>query len=280
MTEAIKTLTLINLIFVILLGVASSIGGALGEMMYSYVAFIIPILIGYYASLRFKAKREAEAGVAEKYTNLFTLSGDGLKKLLPLIVPAVTVVFSVSLLTSLLLTALGASSQTVADRNIFVMLLDHALSPTIFEEMLFRYLPLILIAPYSKRTCILYSSFCFALIHCSFWQMPYAFVAGVIFMTVDISLDSIWPSVILHFINNAVSVVMMKYVQTSRATLIFAVAMLGCALLASVFIYRKRREYCKMLVCAFERGGRGEFTYATVMLTLVCGYLATVNLFS
>ena len=99
-------------------------------------------------------------------------------------------------------------------------------------------------------------------------------------MTVDISLDSVWPSVILHFINNAVSVVMMKYVQTSRATLIFAVAMLGCALLASVFIYRKRREYCKMLVCAFERGDRGEFTYATVMLTLVCGYLATVNLFS
>ena len=278
MTEAVKILTLIDIVFLLLLGISSSIGGVFGDIMQSYVVFIVPILIGFYASLRLKAKREAEAGVAEKYRRLFTLDRDGFKRLLPLIAPAVATVFFVSLLTSVVLTAAGVSSPALENRSLFVMLLDHALSPAIFEEMLFRYLPLILLAPYSKRACILYSAFCFALIHCSFWQMPYALVAGVIFMTVDIALDSVWPSVILHLINNAASVLMMKYCKTPTATAIFILVMLALVFISLVFVYRKRREYRDALVSAFESGEKGEFTYATVMLALMCGYFAVMNL--
>lgn len=280
MTEAIKILTLIDIIFVILLGMSSSVGGVFGEIMYCCVVFVLPVLIGYYASLRLKSKREAEAGVTEKYTNPFLLSGSGFKRLLPVIAPAVTLVFSVSLLTSFLLSAFGVSSPSVEDRDIFTMLYAHALSPAILEEMLFRYVPLILLAPYSKRMCIFYSAFCFALIHCSFWQMPYAFVAGVVFMAVDIALDSVWPSVLLHLINNAASVVMMKYCTTTGATTIFILVMLIFTLLSLILVYRKRREYRNMLVSAFEVGDRGEFTYATVILTLMCGYFAVMNLLS
>lgn len=278
MTEAVKILTLIDIVFVLLLGISSSIGGIFGEIMSGYVAFVLPILIGFYASLRLKAKREAEAGVAEEYRNLFSLNKDGFKWLLPLIAPAVAVVFCVSLLTSLVLSLAGASSPTVENRSLFVMFLDHAVIPAIFEEMLFRYVPLILLAPYSKRACIFYSAFCFALIHCSFWQMPYAFVAGLVFMAVDIALDSVWPSVILHLVNNAASVLMMKYCHTSLETLYFVLGMAALVLVSLIFIYRKRREYRDMLVSSFESGEKGEFTYATAMLTLMCGYFAVMNL--
>ena len=278
MTEAIKILTLIDMIFVILLAISGSIGGLLGEIMYCCVVFTIPLLIGFYTSLRLRAKREEEAGVAEAYNSRFTLDADRVKKLLPLIVPCVTVVFLVSLLTSLVLSALGSAPSVVEDKGIVPMLLEHALVPAVFEEMVFRYIPLILIAPYSKRVCVFYSAFCFALIHCSFAQMPYAFIAGVIFMVIDLSLDSVWPSIILHFVNNAASVLMMKYCTTTRSSWIFILALSSLCLVSLIFIYRKRREYLGIFSASLEKGQRGEYTYASAMLIAICGYFAIMNL--
>ena len=77
-----------------------------------------------------------------------------------------------------------------------------------------------LLLPYSKRHTVIYSSLFFALIHCSFSQMPYAFIAGVIFMLVDVAFDSVWPSIILHFVNNSLSIVWMKYCSGTVATLV------------------------------------------------------------
>ena len=279
MTEAVKILALIDIIFVILLAIAGSLGGVLGEITYSYLAFIVPIAIGFYASLRLKAKREAEAGVAEEYKNLFSIDVGRIKKLLPLIAPSVAIVFVISLVTSLLLSAAGGTSPSVEDRGLLLMLFDHALTPAVFEEMLFRYVPMLLIAPYSKRFCVFYSAFSFALIHCSFWQMPYAFVAGVIFMTVDLALNSVWPSVILHFINNAASVIWMKYCAATAGTVIFLLSLAVLTLTSLVWVYIKRREYSVLVRLATEKGQHAEYGYPTFMLVLLCGYLAVSNLF-
>lgn len=279
MAEAIKILTLIDIIFVTFLAMSGSVSGTAFELVYSCAIYIIPLLVGYYASLRLKAKREAEAGVAEKFPSLFTLDTGRIKTFLPLVAPLVAVVFSVSLITSLLLLAFGVSTPGVEDRNVFVMLIDHALTPAVFEEIVFRYLPLILIAPYSKRVCVFYSAFCFALIHCSFLQMPYAFVAGVVFMALDIALGSIWPSVILHFINNAASVIWMKYCDTLTASLIFVGVMLVLATLSAYIIYRKRREYSELLRVATAKGESAEYGYPALILVTLCGYIAVSNLF-
>ena len=279
MTEAVKILTLIDIIFILLLGISGSIGGVVGEILYGYVVFIIPLLIGFYASLRLKAKREAEAGVAEKLPSLFTLDTKSVKALLPLVAPLVTVVFSVSLLTALVLSWFGVTTPTVEDRNVLWMLFDHALTPAIFEEIVFRYVLILLIAPYSKRVCVFYSAFCFALIHCSFSQMPYAFVAGVIFMAVDLAFGSIWPSVVLHFINNAASVLMMKYCHTTPATLIFVGALLVLSAVSAYVIYKKRSEYAELVYCALEKGQSAQYGYPAFILVLLCGYIAVSNLF-
>jgi hypothetical protein len=125
---------------------------------------------------------------------------------------------------------------------------------------------------------VFYSAFCFALIHCSFPQMPYAFIAGVIFMAVDIAFDSIWPSVILHFVNNAASVLMMKYCHTLTATLIF-VGVLVCISAVSVFfIYKNRREYGSLIHTSFEKGQRAEYGYPIFILVILCGYIAVSRL--
>ena len=91
------------------------------------------------------------------------------------------------------------------------MLIIHALLPSFLEEMLFRYLPMKLIAPYSRRLCILLSSAYFALIHFNLFQIPYALLAGLVFITVDLWADSVLPSFILHLLNNVISVLWIKY---------------------------------------------------------------------
>ena len=158
------------------------------------------------------------------------------------------------------------------------MLVSHALAPALLEEALFRYIPMKLLLPYSKRTCIVYSSLCFAFIHCSLAQMPYAFVAGIIFMIVDVALDSVWPSVILHFINNAASVIMMKYCNdTVSASIFLSVLLLLCAV-SVFFIFKKKQNYKKMLKTALGKGQGGAVTYAPFALAAICLYIAVASI--
>ena len=255
MTDAVKILTLIDIIFLFFVAISGSIGGLAGDMVYYLFAFTLPIAIGFYSSIKLRYKREEMAGVAESPDGFLSLDSQRAVRLIPLIAPLVAVVFTVSLLTSILLSALGAPAQQVEDMGILQMLLVYALVPAVFEEALFRYIPMKLLSPYSRRTCVFYSALCFALIHCSFWQMPYAFVAGVLFMIVDLALGSVWPSLILHFVNNAASVLMMKYCDTATATAIFVAVLFALALISSVFIYRSRKEYSDMLLSSLEKGG-------------------------
>ena len=158
------------------------------------------------------------------------------------------------------------------------MLIAHAVVPALFEEALFRYIPMKLLLPYSKRWCVFYSALCFALIHCSFTQMPYAFAAGVIFMLVDVALDSIWPSVILHFVNNAVSVIFMKYCVDSFVTWIFVSALFILAALSAAIVCKRRNLYRDLFAGSLDKGGGFKVTYAPFLLIVICTYVATVNL--
>ena len=273
MTEATKLFNLICVIFILLLALASSFGGVIGELI-RYLAFLIPTVIGFYYSKDLQIKREEVKGVAEAPDTLLDFDRKRVKLLLPIIAPVILVVFLTSLLTSFVLSLFGIVSAPVEDAGIVKMLLLHALIPAVLEEALFRYIPLKLMRPYSKKWCILYSSFCFALIHCSFGQMPYAFVAGFAFMLVDIVFGSVWPSVILHLLNNATSVVFMKYASGVGAATVFVGALVALALVSFVFIFKKRGEYRSMLRGAFETGERHDAINLPIILMVVCFYLA------
>lgn len=279
MTEAVKIVTFINMIFVVFLILSGSVGGILGEIIYYCLAFALPVAIGIYASSKLKYKREQIAGVAEEPDRLLSLDAGTVRRLLPFIAPSVAIVFAISLVTSLLLSLVGVSAPAVENKDLLSMLVVHALTPAILEEAVFRYLPLKLLAPYSKRWCVFYSALCFALIHCNFSQIPYAFAAGVIFMLIDVAFDSVWPSVILHFVNNTASVVWMKYCDGTAASWIFVSVLIGFVLISMPFIFAKRRENLALLRGALDKGEKAEYTYAPLLLAAICGYIAVANLF-
>ncbi len=277
MTEAIKVVTFINIIFIILLVISGMFPGTVGEILY-YLAFIAPIAIGFYFSRGLQYKREEQKGLAEPAETILGFSLERLGKLIPLVFPAVMIVFLSSLVTSLLLSLVGVSAPPVEEKGIVMMLVIHALFPAILEEALFRYIPMKLLLPYSKRWCVIYSALCFALIHCSFYQMPYAFVAGIIFMTVDVALDSVWPSVILHFVNNAASVIWLKYCSGITGSVIFIFSLALLSLISIFFIYRRRESYRALFHGSFDKGESFAVTYAPLALAAITFYLAFLNL--
>ena len=277
MTQAVKLVTFLNIVFVMLLAVSSTLGGALGDAVY-YLAFLIPFAIGFYASRGMQYRREEEKGLAEPSDTWFSLDKGRVQMLAPLVFPTVALVLLTSLLSSMAFSFIGITSQSVVDDSILKLLLVHALMPAILEELLFRYIPIKLLMPYSKRWCILYSALCFSLIHCSFVQMPYAFVAGAVFMVVDIAFESVWPSIILHLINNATSVVWMKYCSDVVPTLIFACALLVLTIVSLAILLLRKDEYEPRFDSALDKGESFNVTYAPMLLILICSYVAFESL--
>lgn len=277
MSESVKIVALIDVAFIVMLLLSGSLTGFLSEAVY-YLAFIIPIAIGFKYSKRLKHEREEKRGLAEPCDGLLSFDKKRLLNLLPLVAPSVTAVFSVSLLFSYIYSLVGVTAPPVEDTGILNMLLVHAFVPAILEESLFRYIPMKLILPYSKKWCVLYSSLFFALIHCSLVQLPYAFVAGMIFMLIDVALGSVWPSVILHFVNNTASIVCMKYCSDTPRLLIFVSVSAALSLISLFFIRKRWGEYKSTFHSALGQGESGAVGSAPIMLAILCLFLAVTSI--
>lgn len=279
MKNAVKVFTFLVLIFILLYSFSASMSGVFG-IAFEIFAFGAPVAVGYAFSRRYKREREEVAGVAEPESTLFGLSGRAALGLMPLIIPLISIVFLVAYLTSLVLGALGLSGSTVEDAPLHEMILLHALVPSLLEEMLFRYLPMKLLAPYSRRWCVILSSLYFALIHMSIFQLPYALLAGAVFIAVDLACDSVWPSVILHFLNNTVSVLWIKYGADPG----FAAVLIGTLIVGSIIslipVFIKRKDYVGSFQFSLDSGtGNTELTSPMIFIafTLIMSILNTVS---
>ena len=112
------------------------------------------------------------------------------------------------------------------------------------------------------------------------FQIPYAFAAGVVFMCVNLALDSVWPSIILHLFNNAASVVWMKYCADTASMVIFAAILFGLAAVSWLFIIPRRRLY-KDYICSALDEGRPEFdARSPIAFAVISLYVAFSSLFS
>lgn len=244
MKKKISTLSMAYILFLVLLFLSGALSGFLSDIVY-LLAFILPIFF----ALCFTRNEKKEKG------EYLLLNREGIRLTLPLIAPTVSLVMLVAFLTSLIIFALtGETNDIDVGNSLIPALFAHALLPALLEEALFRYLPMRLLAPYSRRGAVIVSAFFFALVHHDFFSIPYAFLAGIIFMTVDLATESVIPSVIIHFINNAISVGLLVY--DDNAAFAPAVYILLCVitLVSLVVIFVRRRQYLKKFSFALDRG--------------------------
>lgn len=99
-----------------------------------------------------------------------------------------------------------AAEGATANYQFVLMVLSSVIVPAFVEEFFFRGLILSNLLPFGRGTAILLSALLFGVMHQSFEQLFYATVAGVVLGFLYVKTRSIWPCVLLHFLNNFISV--------------------------------------------------------------------------
>ncbi len=77
----------------------------------------------------------------------------------------------------------------------------------ISEEIVFRGWCINLLKRYGKLTAIIISALAFGLYHANIYQSGAAFIIGLLYGYLAIRYESLWPSIILHIINNTLSTI-------------------------------------------------------------------------
>ena len=133
-------------------------------------------------------------------------------KLTAIVWAGISVIFAMAYLNSLIF---PVSSDSVSDLfdfdftapyKLVLSLISTAIVPAFAEEFLFRGLIVSNIKPYSKSAAVIISAVAFGLMHQNPMQLLYATAAGIVFGIVYIETESIWCCIVLHFINNFISV--------------------------------------------------------------------------
>ncbi len=113
------------------------------------------------------------------------------------------------------------------------------------EEILFRGIILKgFLQLYSPMKSILFSAALFSIFHFNFYQVPSAFILGCFMGWTYYLSRSLWPSIIIHIINNFLVFIAVVYLgeeaQTSSTEIIisFVVSMLGLYILIRIFNIR------------------------------------------
>lgn len=231
MKKALTQLIFADCLFVLLLSLSSFLGNSLEWPLYA-AAFVVPTL------LLLGIEREEDLRIP-----VFSRSSVSVLSI-SLVFPIILIIFTMSFLTGLIMGAVGVEwVGNDLSGNIFFVIAVSAFAPAIFEEMLFRYIPLRLLGGYSKRLTVIYSAILFALAHGNAFQIPYAFVAGIMFMTIDIAMGSILPSVTIHFLNNILSIVWQRGGDSQTFVFVFLASLVLAALVSAIVICFNRKRF-------------------------------------
>ncbi len=137
---------------------------------------------------------------------------------------------------------------------IFASLL-YGLLPAFCEEVFFRGMVMRSFERFSPKTAVLMSAMLFGIMHGNLQQVFFAFIFGVILAVADLEADSLVPSMLLHFANNFVAMLLTNMPDNAEeaaeytpAEQLFSMGIwivLGGALLAAGlfgYIYYTRRR--------------------------------------
>lgn len=117
-----------------------------------------------------------------------------------------------SFLINCVIAAMGKNSyyravnySTEIEGTSFFIVIAVVILPAIFEELFFRGFLMKALSRGGEVAAIVISALCFAMCHGSLNNFAGPFAAGIIYGYMVFALDSIWPAVFAHLINNALN---------------------------------------------------------------------------
>lgn len=121
----------------------------------------------------------------------------------------------------------------------------------VFEELLYRGVVLSLLKGYGKGGAIALSALLFAIAHGSITVFGAPFILGIVTAYVTIKCGSIWPAMVIHFVNNLLSWTVMSLSLGAEISALISIAiiLIGAAWLiwALIKILRERHKIGEIL---------------------------------
>lgn len=163
----------------------------------------------------------------------------GFAYLLPLTVGCITAAGHFTGAITEMLNRLGVGFKSYAPElpdnavGILLLFISSAAVPAVTEELLFRKAVLERFSHYGNGFAIILSAVLFALMHANPTQMLYAFAGGLLMGYVTLECGSIIPAVLIHFANNALSLIYLIVERyASRTAFIYTVTITDTVLCA------------------------------------------------
>lgn len=129
---------------------------------------------------------------------------------------------------------------------IFIQVLCTAIVPAVSEEFLFRGAVMGALKPYGQGFAIVMSSVIFGLIHGNLGQIPFAIAGGMFFAYLAVYSGSLIPSIILHGLNNLLSVIlditMCVYDESITYAILIAYYAIFCVVAIVAFVMLAKRD--------------------------------------
>lgn len=257
-TNAIGVTLLVWIILFIILESISIIIEMISSVIADAVAFEITTSLIYGAAylLSFMLPaiffyRLLKKGKTERMRLDVKLTGDTFL----IISASVACIFAFSYLNGMIMNFFGEGAtdsvinETVGympNYSLVLQFITIAIVPAFCEEFLFRGVILSNLMPYGKGLAIIGSSVLFGLMHGNFYQFLYTVAAGVLLGVVYVLTDSIWCSILVHLINNSVSILQTAVVErfnesSASVILAFTEGVIFAAGLVSLVILVLRR---------------------------------------
>ena len=92
--------------------------------------------------------------------------------------------------------------------SLIINLFTIAVLPALLEEMIYRGYILRTLRSYGDGFAVLISAMLFSLMHGNLRQIPFAFIVGLFLGFLYVQTNNIWIPIVVHFVNNGISVVM------------------------------------------------------------------------
>ena len=157
-------------------------------------------------------------------------------------------VFGLLLCVALVSAAAFSSPVTEAPSRVsFFSVARYALLCPLAEECFFRLLPLRLYPKQAVKEAFLVSLLAFALFHATAARLPHAALAAAVFFLADLAADSVWPSLILHTLNNALALVYACFSQHELFRTVFYISVAVTAVLSLIYAFLQRKRFIYVL---------------------------------
>ncbi len=200
------------------------------------VSFAISIYIPYLL-LRMYLPKEDKITKEEKSSQEYKdAKKKSILKCIKYIVLSIPVMSMIQMICSFAIEKFGISSDVMNSSGLFnysgklatiLLFIQIAILPAIFEELFIRKGVYGILKARGVVFATVVSALVFATIHLNFTQFIFAFLVGILFATVREKTGKLYPTMILHFINNAVATIEVLFYEHATFMQIFTYIQIG-----------------------------------------------------